>query len=185
VSGKVDGVRLPKELFFVSRVMQSSKPDMHIIGHWTYPTNTRRPCMSPPRIATRWSLFLNGKSLGVQNQADGQVVAQQELQTASEPSAIKLTLHTGPKGLQADGSDVALIDFEVGGRARPPLPDGRGARGLLTFSGPVGLARRDQRRQAQYHQQPLPRHGMRHQPRRHPLHHDTRHNHCNGEARRT
>ena len=43
----------------------------------------------------------------------GKVVAQQELQTAGEPAAIKLTLHTGPKGLQADGSDVALIDFEV------------------------------------------------------------------------
>jgi beta-galactosidase len=43
----------------------------------------------------------------------GQIVAQQELQTAGDPKAIKLTLHTGPKGLQADGSDVALIDFEV------------------------------------------------------------------------
>jgi beta-galactosidase len=43
----------------------------------------------------------------------GKVVAQQELQTAGEPKAIKLTLHTGPQGLQADGSDVALIDFEV------------------------------------------------------------------------
>ena len=36
VSGKVDGVRLPKELFFVSRVMQSARPGLHIIGHWTY-----------------------------------------------------------------------------------------------------------------------------------------------------
>ena len=43
----------------------------------------------------------------------GKVVAQQELQTAGEPKAIRLTLHIGPKGLQADGSDVALIDFEV------------------------------------------------------------------------
>ena len=43
----------------------------------------------------------------------GKVVAQQEIQTAGDPSALKLTLHTGPKGLQADGSDVALIDFEV------------------------------------------------------------------------
>jgi beta-galactosidase len=42
-----------------------------------------------------------------------QVVAQQELQTAGEPYAIKLTPHTGPKGLQADGSDVVLVDFEV------------------------------------------------------------------------
>ena len=44
---------------------------------------------------------------------EGKVVAQQEIQTAGEPKSIKLTLHTGPKGLQADGSDVALIDFEV------------------------------------------------------------------------
>jgi beta-galactosidase len=43
----------------------------------------------------------------------GKVVAQQEIQTAGDPAAIKLTLHTGPQGLQADGSDVALIDFEV------------------------------------------------------------------------
>jgi beta-galactosidase len=43
----------------------------------------------------------------------GQVVAQQELQTAGEAKAIRLTLHTEPQGLQADGSDVALIDFEV------------------------------------------------------------------------
>jgi beta-galactosidase len=43
----------------------------------------------------------------------GQVVAQQEIKTAGAPASIKLTVHTGPKGLQADGSDVALIDFEV------------------------------------------------------------------------
>jgi len=44
---------------------------------------------------------------------EGKTVAQQELQTAGEPRAIRLTLHTGPKGLLADGSDVAIIDFEV------------------------------------------------------------------------
>ena len=44
---------------------------------------------------------------------EGKVVAQQEIQTAGEPKAIKLTLHTGPQGLRADGSDVALVDFEV------------------------------------------------------------------------
>jgi beta-galactosidase len=43
----------------------------------------------------------------------GQVVAQQELKTAGDPKAIKLTVHSGPQGLQADGSDVVLVDFEV------------------------------------------------------------------------
>ncbi len=37
VSGKVDAVRLPKEAYFVEQVMQNEKPDIHIIGHWSYP----------------------------------------------------------------------------------------------------------------------------------------------------
>jgi beta-galactosidase len=40
VSGKVDSVRLPKQAYYVYRVMQNSAPDLHIIGHWNYPPNT-------------------------------------------------------------------------------------------------------------------------------------------------
>jgi beta-galactosidase len=43
----------------------------------------------------------------------GAAVTQHELKTAGPPAAIKLTLHTAPGGLRADGEDVALIDFEV------------------------------------------------------------------------
>jgi len=158
VSGKLDGVRLPKELFFVSRVMQNEKPDIHIIGHWTYPENTKKTMYVAASHCDKVELFLNGKSLGVQTQPctfvdpnrgmrqqggellvgvdtgyvyafpdvafapgtlkavatkGGQVVAQTELATAGSPAAIRLTVHTGPRGLQADGSDVALVDFEV------------------------------------------------------------------------
>jgi beta-galactosidase len=152
VSGKVDGVRLPKEAYYVYRVMQSDAPDIHIIGHWTYPTNTVKTVYVAASHCDQVELFLNGKTLGVAKQPcdfvdtfngedrnmgntgyiyaftniafapgtlkavatkGGQTVAEQELETAGEPAAIKLTLHTGPKGLQADGSDVALIDFEV------------------------------------------------------------------------
>ncbi len=137
VSGKVDGVRLPKEIFFTSRVMQSPTPDLHIIGHWTYPAGTKKTVYVIASVCDAVELFLNGQSLGVNKAPDngyvyafpdvafapgtlkavatrgGQVVAQQELKTAGEPKAIKLTVHTGPQGLQADGADVALIDFEV------------------------------------------------------------------------
>ena len=137
VSGKVDGVRLPKEIFFASRVMQSPVPDLHIIGHWTYPANTKKTVSVIATICDSVELFLNGQSLGVNKTPQdgyvfafpnvtfvpgtlkavatkgGKVVAQQELKTAGEPKALKLTLHTGPQGLQADASDVALIDFEV------------------------------------------------------------------------
>ena len=158
VSGKVDGVRLPKSLFCVSRVMQNEQPDLHIIGHWNYPAGTKKTMYVAAAHCDQVELFLNGKSLGVARKPykfadtfggrtagaeemasgtdtgciyafpdvafapgslkavatkDGKVVAQQELQTAGEPSALKLTSHTGPRGLCADGSDVALIDFEV------------------------------------------------------------------------
>jgi beta-galactosidase len=159
VSGKVDGVRLPKSLFYVSRVMQSEQPDLHIIGHWNYPADTKKTVYVAATHCDQVELFLNGKSLGMTNKLykfvdtysggrtmgseereaaidtgcvyafpdvvfvpgtikavatkSGKLVAQQEIQTAGEPKAIKLTLHTGPQGLQADGSDVALIDFEV------------------------------------------------------------------------
>jgi beta-galactosidase len=158
VSGKVDGVRLPKSLYYVSRVMQNEQPDLHIIGHWNYPADTKKTVYVAATHCDQVELFLNGKSLGVADKPykfvdtfggrtmgsaemaagtdtgyiyafpnvtfvpgaikavatkDGKVVAQQEIQTAGEPKAIRLTLHTGSQGLQADGSDVALIDFEV------------------------------------------------------------------------
>ncbi len=152
VSGKVDGVRIPKEAYYVYRVMQNEQPDLHIIGHWNYPDKTVKTMYVAASHCDQVELFLNGKSLGVQtkscnfvdtfnggnrDQGDtgfvyafpnvafapgslkavatkgGQIVAQQELQTAGAPAAIRLTPHTGPQGLQADGSDVALIDFEV------------------------------------------------------------------------
>ena len=154
----MDGVRLPKSIFYVSRVMQSEKPDIHIIGHWNYPAGTKKAIYVAASKCDQVELFLNGKSIGVQTKLykfvdptglrtsgsdelnsgidtgcvyafpdvvfapgslkavatkAGQIVAQEELQTAGEPAAIKLTLHTGPHGLQADGSDVALVDFEV------------------------------------------------------------------------
>jgi beta-galactosidase len=159
VSGKVDGVRIPKSMFYVSRVMQNEKPDLHIIGHWNYPAGTIKNMYVAATHCDKVDFLLNGKLIGTQtrpvnfidtfNRAapqinapkregtstgyiyqfpdikfntgtikaiaykGGKVVAQQEIQTAGEPKAIKLTLHTGPQGLQADGSDVALIDFEV------------------------------------------------------------------------
>jgi beta-galactosidase len=172
VSGKLDGVRLPKSMFFVSRVMQNEQPDIHIIGHWNYPANTKKTMYVAASHCDQVELFLNGKSLGVANKPckfvdtyggrtmgaaekaaatdtgcvyafpdvvfapgalnavaskDGKVVAQQELKTAGDPKAIKLSTHTGPKGLLADGSDVAFIDFEVvdaQGR-RCPTDEGR------------------------------------------------------------
>jgi beta-galactosidase len=142
VSGKVDAVRLPKEIYFAERVMQNERPDLHILGHWSYPTGPEvRKTVKPIYVISNTKsveLFLNGKSLGVNAKPEsgyifafpdiafspgtlravGQnggkaVVASYELATAGPPAQIRLTLTVGPHGLQADGADVALIDVEV------------------------------------------------------------------------
>ena len=77
MSGKVDAVRLPKELYYVSRVMQSDTPDIHIIGHWTYPTNTSKTIYVAANHCDSVELFVNGKSLGVNppRRANGYIFA--------------------------------------------------------------------------------------------------------------
>ncbi len=154
VSGKVDAVRLPKELYFTSQVMQNSEPQVHIIGHWTYPAGTKKTIYVASNTASV-ELLLNGKSLGksdhpVQLSFDtqskltlnkgestgfvfafpdvlftpgtlkaigydkaGKAIADYQLETAGPPAAVKLTPHTSPKGLLADGEDVAFFDVEV------------------------------------------------------------------------
>jgi beta-galactosidase len=135
-SGKVDAVRLPKELYFAHRVMQNPQPDIHILGHWSYPAETRKTVYV---IANTQAveLLLNGKSLGKNTEpadgfvfafpdiawqpgtlkaigsSDGSEVCEHELTTAGPAKRIKLTPIVGPGGWQASGQDVALIDVEV------------------------------------------------------------------------
>jgi len=137
VSGKVDSVRLPKQAYYVYRVMQNSAPDIHIIGHWTYPTNTVKTVYVAANHCDAVELFVNGKSKGVVKspmngyifafpeikfeagkisavaKANEKIVAQDEIETAGAAKRIKLTPHTNPNGLQADGADVAFFDVEV------------------------------------------------------------------------
>jgi beta-galactosidase len=152
VSGKMDSVRLPKQVYYVYRVMQNAAPDIHIIGHWTYPAGTVKTVYVAANHCDSVELFVNGRSVGVatkpcdfvdtfngenrdlgntgyiyafsdvkfmpglikaEGKAGAKIIAEDQIQTAGEPKGIKLTVHTGPEGLQADGSDVAFIDFEV------------------------------------------------------------------------
>jgi beta-galactosidase len=137
VSGKVDSVRLPKQAFYVYRVMQNSSPDIHIIGHWTYPANTVKTIYVAANHCESVELFVNGKSQGVSTaptngyiytfpaikfaagkisavaKSGDKIVAQDEIETAGEPKKLKLTPHVSPVGFLADGSDVAFFDVEV------------------------------------------------------------------------
>jgi beta-galactosidase len=143
VSGKVDAMRLPKEVYYTEQVMQNEKPDIHIIGHWSYPltqpdgTKTVKTMDVVANNVDAVELFVNGVSKGKMTTPENgylyafpniefapgsikavgykgkAVAASYELKTAGAPAAIKLTLHTAPGGMRADGDDIALIDFEV------------------------------------------------------------------------
>ncbi len=75
VSGKVDAVRLPKEIYFAHRVMQNPKPDLHILGHWTYPATQpdgQKTVKTIYVIANTQSveLFVNGKSAAINSKPE-------------------------------------------------------------------------------------------------------------------
>lgn len=134
-SGEVDGVRLPKEAYYVCQVMFRATPQVHIIGHWTYPANTKKTLYVAANTDDV-ELFLNGKSLGHGTASNhflftfpdiawaagelkavgtigGKVVAEQTKHTVGAPVALKLTAFAGPDGLRADGADVAFVDVEA------------------------------------------------------------------------
>jgi len=149
-SGKVDAVRLIKQIYYSFRVAGNTQPDIHIIGHWTYPAGTMKTMYvlaNTPSV----ELFVNGTSQGKSSKptdtytfsfpgiawasgsvkavgydASGKQVCQDELTTAGPAAAIKLTPTVGPNGLQADGADVAMFDVEVvdaNGQRRPDDED--------------------------------------------------------------
>lgn len=134
-SGEVDGVRLPKEAYYVCQTMFRDNPQVHIIGHWNYPAGTKKTIYVTSNCSNV-ELFVNGKSLGFGEKSEhylftfkdvafvpgeikavasnnGGPAASDSIQTAGQPVALWLTPITGPSGFQSDGSDIALIDVEA------------------------------------------------------------------------
>ncbi|HWZ96005.1 MAG TPA: DUF4982 domain-containing protein [Opitutaceae bacterium] len=135
VGGEVDGVRLPKDAYYVCATMFRDDPQVHIIGHWTYPAGTKKTVYVTSN-GDDVELFVNGKSLGHGKVSDhylftfpdvtwepgeikavacknGKPIATDAKHTIGPAAALRLTPITGPGGLHADGSDIALIDVEA------------------------------------------------------------------------
>jgi len=136
-SGEVDGVRLPKEAYYVCQVMFSPVPRAHIIGHWSYPAGTHKNVYVAANGGGEVELLVNGRSLGrvspenrylysfkdvafepgeitaIAYDKSGKETARTALRTAGPAVALKLTAITAPGGWRADGSDIALFDVEA------------------------------------------------------------------------
>jgi len=106
------------------------------MGHWNYKAGTVKN-IYVASSADQVELFINGKSKGFGKQqyrflytfkdiefrsglikavgydVAGNQICTAEKKTAGEPKSIRLTVHTAPDGLLANGADLALIDVEV------------------------------------------------------------------------
>ena len=135
--GKVDAVRLPKEAYYAFRVAGNTQPDIHIVGHWTYPAGTKKTVyvvantasvglsvnggaetkVTSPTDGYTFSFpnisWATGSIKAVGYDSSGKQVCQHTLTTAGAAAAVKLTSYTAPGGLLANGADVAMFDVEV------------------------------------------------------------------------
>jgi beta-galactosidase len=140
-SGEVDAMRIPKDGFYAHQVMWDGwvdveKPRIHVIGHWNYAPSVSKD-MFIVSSADKVELFINGVSAGFGEQQhrflftfkniawkpgtvraigydkNGKQLCYTEKKTAGTPVALRLRLITGPKGLKADGADLAMVEVEV------------------------------------------------------------------------
>jgi beta-galactosidase len=133
VSGKVDAVRLPKQIYYAHRVMQNDQPDLHILGHWSYPLEQPAGADGAAQKTVKTvyvvanteqvELFLNGKSLGMNSKPEnGYVFAFPDVEFV--PGSLKAVGRNG-------GKTVAGQELTTAG-----LP---AAIKLTTTVGPQGL----------------------------------------------
>jgi beta-galactosidase len=133
-SGEVDAVRLAKDSYYAVQAMWSDTPQVHIVGHWTYPANTTKTVYVVSNTDSV-ELFVNGTSLGMKTPTNGYLFtfpgvawkagtikavgtkgtaqATDTKTTAGPPAAIKLTATTASGGWRADGADIAILDVQV------------------------------------------------------------------------
>ncbi len=139
-SGVTDALRIPKDGFFAHQVMWDGwvdveNPRIYIVGHWNYDKGTVKPVYVVSNTESV-KLFLNGKEIQdlkrdyeflftAENVTfepgkieavgynGGKEAARYAIETAGQPTAIKLSRIENPSGWKADGADVALVQIEV------------------------------------------------------------------------
>jgi beta-galactosidase len=140
-SGEVDALRIKKQNFYAHQVMwdgwvNPEKYRIHIVGHWNYAPGVQKD-IYVISSADKVELKVNGQSLGYGVKSDGflytfknvawkagnisavgydqagKEMCTAQINTVGTPTAIRLTNIKSPRGLIADGHDLALVEVEV------------------------------------------------------------------------
>lgn len=162
VSGVVDAARLPKQNYYALRVAQNEKDDIHVLGHWNYPSGTVKDIIVIANTETvvleQYDLAGNfirdyrtpvrtnhfefsfakiawqpGKIKAIGYKA-GKKVVEHQLVTTGVATKLRITPITGPQGFIADGSDIAMFDIEAVDAAGLRVPTQQG-KVSFTYSG--------------------------------------------------
>ena len=78
----------------------------------------------------------SGRVEAVARDANGVAIARDMIETAGPASSLKMAVHTGPRGLLADGSDIAIVDVALVDKEGRTLPLA-GDRVSFRISGPA------------------------------------------------
>jgi hypothetical protein len=131
-SGVLDGMHVPKDIYFAFKAIWRDDPQVHIMGHWNYTTHhiadvysncdeveffvngVSRGILKPLHGRCTWSMlpFAPG-ILRAEGRRAGAVRCIDERKTAGKPDSIALSVVVNPAGIQADGVDVALVDARI------------------------------------------------------------------------
>ncbi len=132
--GILDTCGFPKDNFYYYQSWWSDRTVLHLLPHWNWPGKEGQDidvrCLSNCQEV---ELFLNGQSLGRKSMApnshlrwmvkyapgvllakgykDGQVIAEEKVETTGEPAGVKLT--PDRSSIEANGEDLSIITVAV------------------------------------------------------------------------
>ena len=132
--GIVDLAGFPKDIYYMYQSEWTNKTVLHLFPHWNWKAGQNVDLWAYYNNADEVELFLNGKSLGTKkkmgddlhsmwrvpfqagtlkavSRKNGKTVKETSIQTAGNPSKIKLTADRNT--INADGNDLSFITVDI------------------------------------------------------------------------
>ncbi|WP_228853335.1 glycoside hydrolase family 2 TIM barrel-domain containing protein [Aegicerativicinus sediminis] len=132
--GIVDLAGFPKDVFYMYQSEWTDETVLHIFPHWNWEPGKIIDIWAYYNNADEVELFINGKSQGIRtkegddlhvmwrvpfekgtltaiSRKDGQVVKEQEIKTATQPTGLRLKADRST--IIADGKDLSFITVEI------------------------------------------------------------------------
>ena len=132
--GIIDLAGFPKDVYYMYQSEWTNKKVLHLFPHWNWEKGQEIDIWVYYNNADEVELLVNGKSQGVKRKGEneyhlswrvkyelgtvkaisrknGQMVLEQEIRTAGEPTQIRLTADR--RTIKADGKDLSFVTVEI------------------------------------------------------------------------